>query len=1259
MKTANIEQTETEHLPTAVLSNQGIDFVLVTALAEERDAVLDKLPGYRKLPPSNDDIRTYFEAELPVTFPDGSTGFYNIIVMTLLGMGRVQAVTATADAIHQWHPRYVLLVGIAGGLVASKVVIGDLLISDQVVDYELQKITPQGSQIRWEVHRADPRLLNACNNLLGDSWLGEIKSARPSSGKSQRHTGSIASGDKVVAFGEVLAKYRDMWPKLIGVEMEASGVATAVFQSSERPGFFMVRGVSDLADENKDIADVEKWRLYACDAAASFVAALLKNGPIPLQQKTRIASFNAQVNREPEQLQPGSEKEPDHIATTASGQTKQLHISPSVGIRFVGRKQALNVFYQRLAYRHMKNAVYYYGTGGIGKTWLLNKILQENKNDSTRTVTDIIDFFNTSNQSIRGLQATIRSRLEWPGDAEAFKPFDTVIARCEGVQASDQGKLAGLLASLENKANRVFIECCQKVILGREVILLFDTFERAQQRYVGQWLLKEFLPQVRSLIVAIVGRPGPTLVKIPDNVVTFELEGLELTEVQEYIRKTWPLSFPDHIVSSAWRATRGIPLLIDLVFDLTSAEFIRALPDLGPTALIQDSEKFKQELAAYFSSPSKLNMVVWAMAYLKRRFDLPILKYILESRKYLDLVPSDYETLATQVHSFKFAKEYPEVESHLLHDEMQKIIEDYLLDDLDAQRQIRDKLYAIIVQQYYSKVIDEASARGDHALAQQLQAEQLGYVLDYALENGLKKYQTYRAQIDRASEYDFEELLWGEVRQHLGALEERGYEIASERGRWLREHGLFSRAESHFREMLDYFKDRSVEISKSLGFALYRQGKVPDAISVLEDGRLSVPEDDVSDIADFENLLGQANQAAGLWDRALDHYKFGARAFTSTKDKRGMAGIHINRGFLYALKGLYQDARQECIRAIKLLDGLPKRDKEAQRLRMFANMNLGTAYRHAGEYTEARHSYEATLIQAKQAKDREILCYVLQQLGINACLIGRQLRKDRKSLAVACRNQMQAWDFLVEGLEISREGNWRPALASGLERLARVYEEIARILVHTKNGGKNNSEFRGILKQLKKKDEMFQPPGEVEFQYELLTPQLFSQLEWLEKSARLFELSGLVADDANDYHRALDSLMEFARLLLELNYYDLVPIVIRRAERIKGFDYQQELFSAISDITLADMDFTLGRHETALPKYIMAYAEVAKQKGYASYLLTDRLTALDGRIRQLSTDARMRWCDALEKGWSEQSVLEDRPEMLRMLEDIRYDTLVQ
>lgn len=260
----------------------SVDFLLITALAEERDAVLDKLPGHQKLPPTADDVYVYYEAELPVAFPGGERAAYHVIVMPATAMGRVKAATATDAAITRWHPRYVVLVGIAGGLAEAKIALGDILVAHQIVDYELQKVTREGPEVRYEVHQADPRLEIACANFTQTSWLELVRVDRPEPGRPERHIGPIASGDKVVAFGEVLRRYREAWPKLIGVEMEAAGVATAAFQSPVKPGFFMVRCASDLADEHKDSADVKQWRSYACDVAASFAIGLLKSGPVPV-----------------------------------------------------------------------------------------------------------------------------------------------------------------------------------------------------------------------------------------------------------------------------------------------------------------------------------------------------------------------------------------------------------------------------------------------------------------------------------------------------------------------------------------------------------------------------------------------------------------------------------------------------------------------------------------------------------------------------------------------------------------------------------------------------------------------------------------------------------------------------------------------------------------------------------------------------------------------------------------------------------------
>ena len=118
-------------------------------------------------------------------------------------------------------------------------------------------------------------------HVLGDAWTKGLTIPRPGEGAPRIHLGPIASGDKVVAVERVLTEYRNVWPTLIGVEMEAAGVASACFAAARQPEFFMVRGVSDLADEQKNSPRVDGFRAYACDVAAAYTVELLKSHPIP------------------------------------------------------------------------------------------------------------------------------------------------------------------------------------------------------------------------------------------------------------------------------------------------------------------------------------------------------------------------------------------------------------------------------------------------------------------------------------------------------------------------------------------------------------------------------------------------------------------------------------------------------------------------------------------------------------------------------------------------------------------------------------------------------------------------------------------------------------------------------------------------------------------------------------------------------------------------------------------------------------------
>lgn len=336
-----------------LVNQRRADFVVITPLEEEREAVLRRLPGARKLPALDDDVHVYYEVWLPLEANQKEEEGYRVIVCSPVRMGRVEASSLATHAFRLFRPNYVLVVGIAGGI-KDEVELGDVLIAAQVVDYELQKVTDQGAHPRYRVYDPDRRLLARAQHL--DGWQTSIEVTRPVVGVSKRRVGSVASGDKVLAQANALSALRETWPKLIGVEMEAGGVHVAAQAAVPSCGVLMIRGVSDLADEDKDTPHVKAWRSYACDVAAAFAVALLKDCPVPA---SRLHSDAADA------LVAG--KAPGLVDRKPSRCRPPLGRNP----RFQGRSDLLNKIHDLLfADSSAKSFVALTGLRGVGKTQL-------------------------------------------------------------------------------------------------------------------------------------------------------------------------------------------------------------------------------------------------------------------------------------------------------------------------------------------------------------------------------------------------------------------------------------------------------------------------------------------------------------------------------------------------------------------------------------------------------------------------------------------------------------------------------------------------------------------------------------------------------------------------------------------------------------------------------------------------------------------------------------------------------------------------
>jgi nucleoside phosphorylase len=246
------------------MNNAAADIAIVVALPLELAAVLRHLPA-GSMDVSVRSIRAHHRCELA----DGRS----VVVACGLGPGQINGALLARDIVSEWRPQLIILTGIAAGI-GSGVSLGDVVVSDQIVDYELAKITPEGTRPRWSVYRSSSRLVQRALSVADDRWKNQAAVERPDgapSSNTRTHVGVVLSGSKVIADMATVEGLSHIWSRALAVEMESAGTAASLWQLLYAPEFIMVKGVCDFADSTKK----DDWQPYAADIAASFTVFLL------------------------------------------------------------------------------------------------------------------------------------------------------------------------------------------------------------------------------------------------------------------------------------------------------------------------------------------------------------------------------------------------------------------------------------------------------------------------------------------------------------------------------------------------------------------------------------------------------------------------------------------------------------------------------------------------------------------------------------------------------------------------------------------------------------------------------------------------------------------------------------------------------------------------------------------------------------------------------------------------------------------------
>lgn len=192
--------------------------------------------------------------------------FECFLAISEMGTGGTSgSLLSVQKAIEDIKPDTVIMAGIAFGIDKKKFSIGDVLVSQQLLLYDLQRMNSNGTiALRGDTPHASSAPLN---------WVRHAKLTWPSISNSKVEPGLVLSGDKLVDNIDYRNALSEVAPEALGGEMEGAGLYAAC--QVAKVDWLLVKAICDWADGNKSKNKSTNQQKAAANAAR-FVVHLLK-----------------------------------------------------------------------------------------------------------------------------------------------------------------------------------------------------------------------------------------------------------------------------------------------------------------------------------------------------------------------------------------------------------------------------------------------------------------------------------------------------------------------------------------------------------------------------------------------------------------------------------------------------------------------------------------------------------------------------------------------------------------------------------------------------------------------------------------------------------------------------------------------------------------------------------------------------------------------------------------------------------------------
>jgi len=313
--------------------NQKADVLIVTVTKVESRAVVQvfqEVTGKQAQPVSIGERIYWYLGEVK-----GAQVFMALSEMGAGGLGASQQ--AVQKAIDALNPSAVIMVGIAFGINEQKQAIGEILVSQQLLLYDLQRVGKEEIIPRGDKPHASAWLLNRFRSADLD-WNGALV-----------RFGLVLTGEKLVDNIDYRAQLKQFEPEAIGGEMEGAGLYVSCQEA--KVDWILVKAVCDWADGKKGVPDKNSHQNTAAQNAASLVVHALLQAPLMREHETVLYLEKSAL-------------------PTGVGPGKAAKSTLPHQPYFFGREKELQTIFEAISPEARTWGALIDGPGGIGKTAL-------------------------------------------------------------------------------------------------------------------------------------------------------------------------------------------------------------------------------------------------------------------------------------------------------------------------------------------------------------------------------------------------------------------------------------------------------------------------------------------------------------------------------------------------------------------------------------------------------------------------------------------------------------------------------------------------------------------------------------------------------------------------------------------------------------------------------------------------------------------------------------------------------------------------